>query len=301
MFYQENLFHGNSTALVTPFRDGKPDLSAIEKIAQKNMQANVSALFLFGSTGEHFSLTDAEKRIIFFCVKEITRGKIPLVCGVGSPSTKKTFLDALVCKNYGADGLLLLPPFYYKCSDNGVIGHFLSVMNGVKIPTVIYNVPSRTGYDLFGKTKVLNELAACSYAVAIKQAESDEERAVAFVKNSPLPVLSGSDENMQKIISSGGVGAITVAGNAFPEKTGKLCFLAKNNREEAIKYDKLMRPLFELLSLESNPVPLKFLLSLTAGIKNELRPPLLKLQEENEIKARALYERFLNNFLGEEK
>lgn len=288
-------FYGISTALLTPFIGQKIDYYSLEKVVASNIRAGVCAFVLFGSTGEHFSLTDDEKKQIFFTIKEITQNKLPLICCVGSPSTKRALNDALIYKSYGADGLLILPPFYYKCSDNGVIAHFFEILNGAKMPAVIYNVPARTGYDLFGKTDVLNALSSNPYAVAVKQAESDEEKIKPFTKKCPLAVLSGCDENNLAVLKNGGGGAVSVASNLFPAETVKLFNLFYSSEQKAEKFNLKLKPLFTALSLESNPVPLKYLFAKIYGGQNALRLPFLTLSPENEKKADELLKLFYKN------
>lgn len=291
--------YGISTALLTPFNRQKIDFVSLEKTVKTNLMAGVCSFVLFGSTGEHFSLTQDEKKEIFFAVKEIAQNKLPIICGVGSPSTKRTLNDALIYKSYGADGLLILPPFYYKCSDNGVIAHFFEILNGAKMPSVIYNVPARTGYDLFEKRDVLTAVSANPYAVAVKLAEPDEKKARLFTEKSPLPVLSGCDENNFTIFKSGGCGAISVASNIFPAETVKLFELSETDEKQAEKYNNKLKPLFSALNLESNPVPLKYLFSEIYGGQNSLRLPLLPLTNENQKKADRLLQ-LLNKNLNEE-
>ncbi|MDY4186495.1 MAG: 4-hydroxy-tetrahydrodipicolinate synthase [Candidatus Borkfalkiaceae bacterium] len=292
-------FKGVYTALATPFlpcgscgknekekvAENKIDYDALEKIVRAQVAAKIDGLVLFGSTGEHFSLTENEKKNLFFTVKEITSNKLPLVCCAGTPSTRATLNDALLFKSYGANGLLLLTPFYYKCADNGVIAHFSLIAETAKLPVIIYNVPSRTGYDLYKKPNVLKALSQTKYVVGIKEAETDEITMSDFIRHSVLPVVSGCDENNFSAYQAGAAGAISVASNVFPKKIKEIYDLySACDEAEASKKERLLKPLYKALTLQGNPVPLKFMLEKVYGCFGALRLPLTEATDENKKK-----------------
>ena len=290
-------FFGINTALATPFLkedENKIDFSALEKILKDQTAAGVNGIVLFGSTGEHFSLTENEKKDLFFTVKEICGPALPLICCAGNPSTKQTLRDALLYKSYGATGLLLLTPFYYKCADNGAIAHFSVITETVKLPALIYNVPSRTGYDLYKKPNVLNALGFLDYVAGIKEAESDELIITDFIKHSPLPVLSGSDENNLAAYRAGAAGAISVASNVFPKETVEI-YDSFFNKDDSVasKKDNFLKPVYKMLTLEGNPVPLKYALKKIYGCGDKPRLPLTPLSEKNKKLADKIFKNFL--------
>lgn len=291
-------FKGIYTALATPFSradENKIDYDALEKIIKAQLSAKIDGLVLFGSTGEHFSLTETEKKDVFFTVKELCENKLPLLCCAGNPSTKKTLTDALLFKSYGANGLLLLPPFYYKCADNGVIAHFLTIAENVKLPTIIYNVPARTGFDLYKKPNVLNALSSMNYVAGIKQAESDELVMSDFIKHSILPVLSGCDENNFAAYKAGAAGSISVASNVFPEKIKEVYDLFfGGDISAASKKENSLKPLYKALTLESNPIPLKYALKTVFNASENLRLPLTALSEKHKKQADKILMKLLN-------
>lgn len=277
-------FSGVYTALATPFKNGKPDLAVFEKIIAAQLEARVYGLVIFGSTGEHFSLTESEKKLLFFTAKEIVGTKIPLICGVGAPCTKTALASALIFKSYGADGLLLLPPFYYECADNGLIAHFLTITNAAKLPTIIYNVPARTGVDIYAKPAVLNALKNAEYAVGIKQAEKNEKRTVCTIKNSPLPALCGCDEYAFCSYEAGAQGIISVASNIIPKKIKEIYELFVSGKiSEARQKNERLLPLYSALSVKSNPVPIKYAVSKIYGGSGELRLPLTELSDKGKL------------------
>lgn len=277
-------FNGVYTALATPFKNGKPDLAVFEKLIAAQLDARVDGLVIFGSTGEHFSLTENEKKVLFFAAKEIAGTKTPLICGVGAPCTKTALGEALIFKSYGADGLLLLPPFYYECADNELIAHFLTITNAAKLPTIIYNVPARTGVDIYAKPAVLNALKNSEYAVCIKQAEKDEKRTVSTIKSSPVPVLCGCDENAFCSYEAGASGIISVASNILPKKIKEIYELFVSGKiSKARQINERLLPLYRALSVKSNPVPLKYAISKIYGGSGELRLPLTELSDKDKL------------------
>ena len=289
-------FKGIYTALATPFLpcdesknerffENKIDYDALEKIVRAQISAKIDGLVLFGSTGEHFSLTENEKKNLFFTVKEITSNKIPLICCAGSPSTRAALNDALLFKSYGANGLLLLTPFYSKCADNGVIAHFFEISKAAKLPVIIYNVPARTGYDLYKKPNVLKALSQADYIVGIKEAESDELIMSDFIRHSVLPVVSGCDENNFSAYQAGAAGAISVASNVFPEKIKEIYDLySACDEAKASKKERLLKPLYKALNSEGNPVPLKYMLAKVYGCSGCLRLPFTEATDETKKK-----------------
>lgn len=277
-------FSGVFTALATPFKNGKPDVDVLEKLISAQLAARVDGLVLFGSTGEHFSLTESEKKLLFFTAKELVGTKTPLICGVGAPCTKTALTEALIFKSYGADGLLLLPPFYYECADNGLIAHFLSITSAAKLPTIIYNVPARTGVDIYAKPAVLAALKNAEYAVCVKQAEKDMQKSVASIKNSPLPIVCGCDELALPAYKAGAIGVISVASNIVPKQIKEIYELFfSGETDEARKKDQKLKPLYGALCIKSNPIPLKYAISKTYGGSGELRLPLTELSDDDKL------------------
>lgn len=309
-------FFGAYTALATPFKttrlksknakfetsessahiNDELDLDALEKIVNAQICGKVDGLVLFGSTGEHFSLTESEKKLLFFTVKEITRGALPLICGVGSPSTKIALREALLFKSYGANGLLVLPPFYYKCADNGLIAHFFTISSSAKLPTIAYNVPARTGVDFTKSERVLNALYSMPNLAAIKQAEPDKTKTEHFIKNCKIPVLCGADENTFISYLAGAKGVISVTSNLFPKAVKQIYELFFSGQiEKAREKDKLLTPIYQALAIKSNPIPLKYALSEVFGCEEKLRLPLTELEKSEKTIVLSAIKNYIEN------
>ncbi len=309
-------FLGAYTALATPFKttrlksknakceknesatcvNDELDLDALEKIVNAQIRGGIDGLVLFGSTGEPFSLTESEKKLLFFTVKEITRGALPLICGVGSPSTKIALRESLLFKSYGANGLLVLPPFYYKCADNGLIAHFFSISSSAKLPIIAYNVPARTGVDFTKSETILNALYSMPDLAAIKQAEPNKIKTEHFIKNCKIPVLCGSDENTFISYQSGAKGIISVTSNIFPEAVKQVHELFFSRKiEKAREKDELLAPIYQALAIKSNPIPLKYALSEVFGCEETLRLPLTELEKKEKAIVSSAIKTYIEN------
>jgi len=275
------LFKGVITALITPLRDGNVDEAAFEALLERQIAAGVHGVVPMGTTGESASLTtDEHLRIVELCVK-IAAGRIRVIAGAGAPATDDAIELARYAKTVGADGALVVTPYYNRPSQEGLAAHFEAVADAVQIPIILYNVPSRTGVDLSETTTV--RLARHPNIVAIKDATGDMGRASWLHANvgAGFDLLTGDDSSAFGFLACGGVGVISVASNVAPE-----AMVAQYNALQAGDYatarswqDRLI-PLYRALFLDSSPSPTKYALSRLGLCTEEMRLPLVPTRDE---------------------
>lgn len=283
---------GTHTAIVTPFKaDGTIDYLAFGKLVQKQIAGGIEGIVVAGSTGEGATLTSKEKQLLFGKAKEICNGKTLLIAGTGSNSTVATINNSLEAKEWGADALLIVTPYYNKPTQKGLYEHFKKIADIVEMPIILYNVPGRTGVNLLPDTTL--ELAAASpYIIATKEASGDLEQMMEIIKNAPsgFSLLSGDDALALPAITVGAKGIISVISNYMPKEFSDMIRLAlKGKYKEAAVLHYEMFELMQINFLESNPLPVKTILSLMGDIALQARLPLqLPMKKENETKIRKV-------------
>lgn len=285
------VFEGSSAAIVTPFRSGRIDFDALEKIIETQKIAGSSAITVCGTTGESSALSREEKLEAIRFVKE-RAGAIPVIAGAGSNFTAEAVKKARDAQDAGADAVLSVTPYYNKCTQQGLISHYKAIAGAVDIPVIAYNVPSRTGMTVTAET--CEALAALPNLNGIKEASGDIPLAIRIRRlcGDDLNVWSGNDDNAVPMIASGARGVISVAANVIPEAVAKMTALAlAGDFNEALKLQIRWSRLTELLFTEVNPIPVKCALSLMGTICNELRLPLTPLGGQNRDKLIAEMER----------
>ncbi len=270
-----HIFTGVATALVTPFRDGKIDYAALEKLIELQLTGGADALVVAGTTGESATLdADEHRKIIAFTVHEVC-GKVPVIAGAGSNNTRHACELAYSAAEAGADALLSVTPYYNKCNTKGLLMHFGAVAKAAEKPIIVYNVPSRTG---MGITKAqYSYLAELDGIVAVKEAGRDVGTALRAMAacEGRLTFYSGNDDLTLPLMALGAKGVISVASNAVPHEMKQLTdLLLAGDIDEARKQHCRLLPLFDRLSSDINPMPIKALLAENGLIKNELRLPL---------------------------
>jgi 4-hydroxy-tetrahydrodipicolinate synthase len=241
----------------------------------------VQNLVVSGSTGEAATCTVEERRALWKFVLERVRGRIPVVAGTGTNNTAESITLTRMAEELGLDGAMVVTPFYNKPTPKGQIEHFRAVARSTKLPLILYNVPGRTGTNT--KPEVFEAVAGEKNIVAIKEASGNLEQASALRTNTRLTVLSGDDGLTVPMIAVGAAGIISVAGNAAPGPMRELSDHARAGRkdEAAALHGRLM-PFFNALFVESNPGPVKYLLSAMGLIENELRLPLVPVEPATE-------------------
>lgn len=279
---KKELFKGCCTALVTPFKDGKIDYSALKKLLHKQIEAKVSAIVVLGTTGEPctINLKDQEQ-IISFCRKEIPQ-QIKMIVGTGGNNTKEVIKKSKKAQMLGADGLLIVTPYYNKCSDIGLFLHYNKIAKAIDLPIIVYNVPGRTGVNI--SPDMALKLSSIDNIVGIKEASGNITQAnklFSLLKNK-MSIYCGEDELNYSFLSLGADGVISVLSNIVPKDVQKLCEHCFNNRfilarNLHYKYYNLSKKLF----LETNPIPVKSALGMMGLIDPEMRLPLCPMSFDN--------------------
>jgi 4-hydroxy-tetrahydrodipicolinate synthase len=281
---RSGLFSGSIVALVTPLRQGRPDLAKIRDLARLHACSGTSALCPCGTTGEGATLTREERRDVIAACKEAA-GPLKVIAGVGTNSTTETIENARSAAAAGADALLVVTPYYNKPPLAGMRRHFEAVAGAVELPIILYNVPGRTGVNL--EVETVLELSAVPNIVAIKEASGNLEQISRICAGADLDVLSGDDALTWPVLRMGGVGVISVAANIIPKEMAELCRTADadRGRELHARYQKLFKALF----IESNPVPVKAAMRHLGLIdSDEVRLPLSTIAEANDRRLREV-------------
>ena len=276
------IFTGCITALITPFKDGKVNFKALEKLISLQIDGGADGIVILGTTGEPSTMTEPEKkRTIGFCVKK-AKGKIKVIVGVGSNNTPRAVASAQRAEKLGADGVLAVTPYYNKCTQRGIFEYYSAVCSATKLPVIAYNVPSRTGVNILPETA--ERLATLSNLAGIKEASGNMAQVCEMMRRvrGKTDIFSGEDALNIPILAVGGAGVISVASNVVPRQIKEVCNLVKcGNLEEANKLQDSLLPLIDALFCEVNPIPVKAALNMT-GIEAGLpRPPLTELEDEH--------------------
>lgn len=274
-------FKGAYTALITPFRDGKVDEDALRKLVCRQIDGGIHGLVPCGTTGESATLSKAEHKQVFRAVIEEAKGRVPVVAGVGTNDTAKSIVLSEVAKEAGADGLLIVVPYYSKPSQAGVEAHFRAIIEAVPLPTVLYDVPGRSVITL--EIETLARLCDLDAVVAIKDASGNVMRAQRqFVRlGERVAILCGDDGLTVPMMSIGAVGVISVTSNAFPAEVANVVNLASDGRWDEARLAHLrLLPTHESMFVEPNPGPVKALMASAGWIEPEVRLPLAWPSEE---------------------
>ena len=280
---KKTIFEGVATALYTPFNpiNKSVDYGAFSRLINRQLSANVNALVVLGTTGEAATITEEERReIIKFCVKEVN-GRIPLIVGSGSNCTATAVKFSREAEESGADGLLVVTPYYNKCNDDGLYAHYSAVAKSTSLPIIVYNVPTRTGFNV--KPIVYRKLAEIDNVVAIKEANCCDEQLNGVLDNVKdiLAVYCGSDDKLIDVLRRGGKGTISVASNIIPSKIVDYI----SDFENYFKTE-FYKEIVNILQSDVNPIPLKYMVKLLYNEGYGLRLPLT--EAKNEVKETIL-------------
>lgn len=269
---ESDALHGVFTALVTPFRDGELDLQTFRDLAERQIDAGVAGLVPCGTTGETPTLSDEEWATLIRASVEVANGRVPVIAGCGSNSTKKT-VDALAAaRALGADAGLVVLPYYNKPTPAGLVGH-VGALREAGLPVVLYHVPGRTAQRL--PVVQLGELCRMPGVIGVKEATGDVAYGVELMLQHPGALLSGDDFTFAPLVSFGATGVISVISNLAPAMTVQLYEAARDGELAVARAlnDQLF-PLIRYLFAETSPVPCKAAMAAMGLCENELRLPL---------------------------
>lgn len=271
------MFEGLSVALVTPFKEGALDEPALERLVDFVVKGGTDVLFVAGTTGESPALTREERRRLYDLVKSANAGRARLVAGTGTNVTRDSIELTREARAAGYDGAMLVVPYYNKPTPAGQVAHFTAVARAVDLPIIVYNVPARTGTNLVPET--LGRLAAIENIVAVKEASGSLDQVSAIRARCDLTVLSGDDSLTLPMLAIGARGVVSVLGNVAPRPLKDLLTAFGEARLlDAERIHLRLLPLMRALFLESNPGPVKSLLTDMGLITNELRLPMLPVE-----------------------
>jgi len=283
------MFEGAWTALATPFRDDAVDERALRELVELQIAGGIDGLMPCGTTGESVCLSHAEHVLVARTVIEQVKGRVPVVVGSGTASTKHTLELCAVAKGLRADGVLIVSPYYNRPSQDGLYAHFKRVAEQAGLPVVLYNIPGRCGVDVALPT--LERLAALPQIVAVKEASGHVGRSadIAALFGARFTILSGDDALTVPIMAVGGRGVVSVASNVAPALVARQVDLQlAGDLAGALAVAQRLRPLYEALFVESSPGPVKAALAMQGRAAPEIRLPLVMPSEANQARLRRV-------------
>lgn len=281
------IFTGAGVAIVTPFKEnGDVNYEKFADLIEFQIEGGTDAIIVCGTTGESSTLTHEEHLdVIRFCTQKVA-GRIPVVAGTGSNCTDTAIYLSTEAEKFGVDGLLLVTPYYNKATQNGLYAHFKKIADSVKLPCILYNVPSRTGCNIAPETAV-RLCTEVENIVGIKEASGNigQVSKLMALADGKVDLYSGNDDQIVPLLSLGGKGVISVLSNVAPRQTHEICakFFAGDvagSCAEQLRAIELCGALFS----EVNPIPVKKALNLMGKEAGTLRPPLTDMEEANAVK-----------------
>lgn len=283
------IFKGAATALVTPMDESGIDYDSLGTLIDWQISEGIDGLVIAGTTGEGPTLTDTELGEVVGFAVEKSAGRVPIIAGAGTNDVAHGLRRTRIVCKAGADAILVVTPYYNKCTQNGLVKLYSEYSDTSTVPIILYNVPSRTGVNIQPET--YEKLAEIDKIAAIKESNGDFSGLLDTVDRigDRLDLYSGNDDQIIPILSLGGIGVISVLSNILPRQTHEMVTAYLDNdvkraRELQIKYNKIICAIFS----EVNPIPIKAALSCMGYCKNILRPPLYPMESENEKALREL-------------
>ncbi|NCB48451.1 MAG: 4-hydroxy-tetrahydrodipicolinate synthase [Clostridia bacterium] len=277
------VFNGSCTAIITPFKNGEVDFDSFRKLIAHQIENGTDAIAVLGTTGEPATLSEDEREKIIVFAKSSIAGRAKLIVGTGANCTRKAVENSQNAERLGADALLIVTPYYNKCTQNGLILHYTEISKSVNIPIIVYNVPTRTGVNILPETAV--KLSEIEKVCGIKEASGDIAQIMLLCRslNGKMAVYSGEDSHNFIFLSLGGLGVISVVGNILPKEIKLLTKFVQNGQfvEARALHEKLLS-INKNIFIEVNPIPVKFACSEMGLCENELRLPLTPLEKIHE-------------------
>lgn len=278
-----SIFQGSAVAIVTPFTENGINFEVLKELLEWHIKEGTDAIVICGTTGEATTMTEKEKKDTIKFTVDVVNKRIPVIAGTGSNNTSSAISMSKYAESVGANGLLVITPYYNKTTQNGLVKHFKAINDEVKTPIILYNVPGRTGVNIAPKTLI--KLAQLSNVVAIKEASGNISQVLemrALCRDS-IDIYSGNDDQIVSIMSLGGKGVISVLANIVPKKVHEIAEKCLNNDFKAaldIQLDTLS--LANTLFIETNPIPVKTAMNLMGLNVGPLRLPLCEMDSNNE-------------------
>ncbi|MDR1772983.1 MAG: 4-hydroxy-tetrahydrodipicolinate synthase [Hungatella sp.] len=279
------IFEGAGVALVTPFKENRDvNYEKLEELVEEQIAFGTDSIIVCGTTGEASTMTHEEHLDVIGYVCQITKKRIPVIAGTGSNCTDTAVYLSKEAEKHGADGLLLVSPYYNKATQNGLKAHFKTVADAVRIPVLLYNIPSRTGVNIAAET-IADLCLHISNIVGVKEA-SGNFSAIADLMNltdGRVDLYSGNDDQIVPMLSLGGKGVISVLSNIAPAQTHEICeayFKGDVKRSAALQLTAI--PLINALFCEVNPIPVKAALNLMGKAAGPMRLPLTEMEPKNQ-------------------
>lgn len=276
------MFKGSMVALVTPMNeDGTIDMQTVSDLTEWHIQSGTDAIIAVGTTGESATLDPEEHSAVIAQVVKTAAGRVPVIAGTGTNSTRTTIVLSQNAKRAGAVALLIVAPYYNKPTQNGIFEHYKLIAEAVDLPIILYNVPGRTACDILPET--VERLAKIKNIIGIKEATGNVERTREIQRRcgKQFEIYSGDDATALDSMLAGALGVISVTANIAPAKMHQMCQAAlAGNLSIAKQLNDELMPLHERLFLESNPIPTKWALSAMGKIKPGIRMPLLPLDNK---------------------
>lgn len=284
-----HIFEGTGVALITPFSNGEVDYEAIKRQVHFLIDNHIQSIVVNGTTAENPTLTDEEKDRILTTVIEENAQRVPIIVGTGTNNTQKSIEASLRAKALGADAIMLITPYYLKTSQRGLVAHFEAIANATELPVVLYNVPSRTNSTIEVDTVV--RLSENPYIVALKDATNDFNYLAELqqrLDTDKFALYSGNDDNIVSYYEQGGHGVISVVANVIPNEFQQIY---TNVKDRVARFEPIAI-LLDAMSVDINPIPIKYLAALEGFGQYEVRLPLVPLNNEEQQQLKAVYHQF---------
>ena len=279
------LFVGCGTAISTPFTENGVNYDEYKKLVEFQISEGIDAIIVCGTTGESATMTEDERKSLIKFTVQTVNSRVPVIAGTGSNNTASAIEMSKYAESVGADGLLIVTPYYNKATQDGLVAHYEAIAKNVNIPIIVYSVPSRTGVNILPETCL--KLSKIPNILAIKEASGNLSQiaSIANLCKDELIIYSGNDDQTLPILSLGGYGVISVLSNIAPKQTSKMVHnFIDGNIKEARKFQLDSIPLINALFSEVNPIPVKEALNIMGYNFGVPRLPLTKLTEKNREK-----------------
>lgn len=278
---KKTIFKGTATALITPFHNGKIDIHKFKELIDHQIENNIDAIVVCGTTGEAPTLDDAEHIVLIDTAVKHVKGKIPVIAGTGSNNTAHALYMSKKAYECGADALLSVTPYYNKCTQEGLYLHYEAIAKATPLPLILYNVPSRTSVNITPET--VKRLFEIKNICAIKEASGNIAQCETVLTNCPdIALYSGNDDIIVPVMAIGGIGVISVLSNLIPGECRQIAHAFLNGNTEKAKNQQLKYlPLISALFTEPNPICIKKAMEIMGLCESETRLPLSPICKNN--------------------